>query len=63
MPHRRDVLLGAGALALAGPALGTPSADAALTALLSRHMDEYLAMSPEAAASLLTDAQIGRAHV
>lgn len=58
MPHRRHVLLGAGALAaLAGKAIAGPADDAALTALLSRHMDEYLAMSPEAAASLLSDAR------
>jgi uncharacterized protein (DUF885 family) len=58
MPHRRNVLLGAGALAaVAGRASAQPSGDATLTALLSRHMDEYLAMAPEAAASLLTDAR------
>jgi len=61
MPHRRDVLLGAGALAATGGrAHAAPDADAALIALLSRHMNEHLAMSPEAAASLLTDAR-GRA--
>jgi len=56
MPRRRDVLLGAGALAaMTGRTDAAPNADEALAALLSRHMDEYLAMSPEAAASLLTD--------
>lgn len=62
MPNRRAVLAGAAAAALgAGRALAAPaSADAALAALLGRHMDEYLALSPEAAARLLTDAR-GRA--
>lgn len=61
MPDRRNVLLGAGALAaMAGEAGAAPADDAALVALLSRHMDEYLTLSPEAAASLLTDAR-GRA--
>jgi uncharacterized protein (DUF885 family) len=59
MPRRRDVLMGAGALAAAGAtgAVAAPEADAALGALLSRHMDEHLAMSPETAASLLRDAR------
>ena len=59
MPRRRDLMLGAGALAAAqaGRALGAPDADAALGATLSRHMDEYLAMSPETAASTLADAR------
>lgn len=58
MPHRRHVLLGAGALAaVAGQAGAAPSDDATLVALLAKHMDEYLAMSPEAAAALLTDAR------
>jgi uncharacterized protein (DUF885 family) len=59
MFSRRTVLLGGGAAALAGPA-SAQGADAALSALLARHMDEHLAMSPEAAASILTDAR-GRA--
>jgi uncharacterized protein (DUF885 family) len=59
MPRRRDLILGAGALAAAGArrVIAGPDADAALGALLSRHMDEYLAISPEAAASALTDAR------
>lgn len=57
MPHRRDILLGGIGVALAGPAQAAASADAALVATLSRHMDEYLALSPEAAASLLNDAR------
>lgn len=62
MPRRRDLMLGAGALAAARTtqAFATPNADAALGAMLARHMDEYLAISPEAAASLLTGAR-GRA--
>ncbi len=56
MPRRRDLMLGAGALAAqATRALAGPEADGALGALLSRHMDEYLAMSPEAAAQILAD--------
>lgn len=55
MPHRRDVLLGAGALAaLSAGRAAASDADAALARLLARHMDEHLAMSPEAAAALLT---------
>lgn len=60
MPRRRDLLLAAAGGALAGRGFAAPSADVALTSALSRHMDEYLAMSPQAAASLLTDAR-GRA--
>ncbi|HZZ31269.1 MAG TPA: DUF885 domain-containing protein [Phenylobacterium sp.] len=62
MPRRRDLMLGVGALAAAGAtgALAAPQGDLALGALLSRHMEEYLEMSPEAAASALTDAR-GRA--
>ena len=61
MPNRRNVMLGAGAAMAAGQeALAASGADAALTTLLTRHMDEYLGMSPEAASSLLTDAR-GRA--
>ncbi len=64
MPRRRELILGAGALALSGgaQALAAPDADHAVAALLSRHMDEYLAMSPEAAAALLTDARGGAAR-
>lgn len=67
MPSRRDVLSGAAAAAaLAGgaharaTAAPASDADARLSALLARHMDEYLCRSPEAAAALLTDAR-GRA--
>lgn len=57
MPNRRDILLAGAGMALAGPAFAHGGGDAALVATLSRHMDEYLALSPEAAASLLTDAR------
>lgn len=58
MFSRRDLILGASALA-ATPAFAAPAAgpDQAVARLLERHMDEYLAMSPQAAASLLTDAR------
>ncbi|HPA38846.1 MAG TPA: DUF885 family protein [Phenylobacterium sp.] len=59
MPNRRQLLVGAAALA-ATPAFGAVSPDAVLSALLARHMDEYLTLSPQAAADLLTDAR-GRA--
>ena len=58
MPHRRQVLWGAAALASA-PALAraADSEDARLAALLAKHMDEYLDFTPQAAAELLTDAR------
>ena len=59
MPHRRQVLWGAAALC-ATPAFAASSEDARLAALLAKHMDEYLAMTPQAAADILTDAR-GRA--
>ena len=59
MPNRRQMLVGAAALA-ATPAFAAGSPDAQLSALLARHMDEYLTLSPQAAADLLTDAR-GRA--
>lgn len=59
MPSRRSVLsgLGAAAVAATGVRAATPDADARLAALLARQMDEYLALSPEAAANLLTGAR------
>ncbi|WP_293369274.1 DUF885 family protein [Phenylobacterium sp.] len=59
MPRRRDLMMGAGALAAAAATRAVAGADpdSALGALLSRHMDEYLAMSPEAATSALNDAR------
>jgi uncharacterized protein (DUF885 family) len=63
MFSRRSALLGLGATAVAaggGARAAAADADARLVALLSRQMDEYLALSPEAAATLLTDAR-GRA--
>ncbi|HVI33126.1 DUF885 domain-containing protein [Phenylobacterium sp.] len=60
MPSRRHVLLGGGAAVMGGPALAAPDADAALAALLARHMEEHLAASPETAAAVLTGAR-GRA--
>ncbi|HEY8617390.1 DUF885 domain-containing protein [Phenylobacterium sp.] len=60
MFSRRALLIGGGAAALAGPAIARGAQDAALVQLLSRHMDEHLALSPEAAASILSDAR-GRA--
>lgn len=54
MPHRRAVIAG-GLAALGASAAHAAGADAALSALLTGHMDQYLAMSPEAAADLLTD--------
>jgi uncharacterized protein (DUF885 family) len=59
MPNRRQVLAAAAAFA-ATPAFAAGSPDAQLSALLARHMDEHLALSPQAAADLLTDAR-GRA--
>jgi uncharacterized protein (DUF885 family) len=55
MPDRRQLLGGAAALA-ALPALARAagSEDARLAALLARQMDEYLDLSPQAAAALLT---------
>lgn len=59
MPHRRELIAGVGALAALGASRSAAAADAdrALAILLSRHMDEYLAMSPQAAASMLSDAR------
>jgi uncharacterized protein (DUF885 family) len=59
MPRRRDLLAGVGALAAARAtvAFAAPDPDADLGKLLARHMDEYLALSPEAAAAILTDAR------
>jgi len=55
MPDRRQVLGGVAALStLPVLALAADSEDARLAALLTRHMDEYLELSPEAAASVLT---------
>lgn len=57
MPSRRDFLLGASAAAVGGERALAAHGDAALVALLWRHMDEYLALAPEAAASFLTDSR------
>jgi uncharacterized protein (DUF885 family) len=59
MPHRRELIAGVGALAALGASRTAAAADAdrALAILLSRHMDEYLAMSPQAAAAILNDAR------
>jgi uncharacterized protein (DUF885 family) len=56
MPDRRQLLAGAAAIA-AIPTLASAandSEDARLAALLARHMDEYLDLSPQAAAAVLT---------
>lgn len=65
MPDRRQLLIGAAATlatlgAASGPARAAAGEDARLSALLTRHMDEYLNLSPQAAADVLTDAR-GRA--
>jgi len=58
MPDRRQVLAGAAALAaLPALAVAADSEDARLAALLARHMDEYLDLSPQAAAAVLTGAR------
>ena len=59
MPDRRELIAGAGAMAFLGASQATAATDAdgALRPLLSRHMDEYLAMSPQAAAAILADAR------
>jgi uncharacterized protein (DUF885 family) len=56
MPDRRQLLGGAVALAAFLPmgARAADSEDVRLAALLARHMDEHLAMSPQAAADILT---------
>jgi uncharacterized protein (DUF885 family) len=56
MPDRRQLLGGAAALAALAPlrARAASTEDVRLAALLARHMDEYLEMSPQAAAELLT---------
>lgn len=56
MPDRRQVLAGAAAVAAFAPrgARAAETEDGRLTTLLARHMDEYLAMTPQAAADVLT---------